>query len=1346
MKKLFITFLMLSGILFAQQTEFIVGAEHVSAFSRYKGGSQIGGQIHSVEFWDSVKSFGLNFAGLKYFQKYPDPPNNLIGYVTKSQIIQDVQRAYYNQGIKVFLYNCFDHYEGENRVDPKRWIYQVENIGTNNVDFLDIIGAPNDHDEEALTHWDLAPPSPLAPNYLHLRAGQDPYGIVASDLREKNLQPDGLNYYLKIRMRLPVETNFDSRDVLTVRVRKIGGPSYGRTIKANEFSNNNWKIIDVKCFYKYPGGPDACIQNANETDVYDFPDSIGTNAIPNSVLKAGIESTDYDIEIEWHSTGITVDIDYVAVDDEKANKLFAGDWDDRIIDAVSSDYIGEPGIANFQAHDEVPTSHLFATDYIREKMQDALGSTSQRYPLGYHYWSGITIYTQPPPVTKRYIWETKMDILFTFVYPFNYGDNFWSIQAHYPDSTVFPNDPDPDYYTNDYVQLNRFDLLLVPALGDHITTSKQFEKPFWFVPQAHKWYVYATASHDAQYWQREPSPYEIKAMSNLAICYGTKGIFYYLFSHPQYDNNEITGFYYDLKDLYNDTGIPRYIDDYGFKKWDIIKAYNHQLLSLSEELMSLDWQDAYSTHKDLGLPEYITNVKSFNFSGVQDIYPQRTYVEIGEFKKTGEETNQNLEYFFVVNRRTYVEPVTFIGDSRDIRIQYDKSLSNPNNFYNWTIKEVGTNNYWSSASPTNEFTTTYEPGDGKLFKLQPTVIGGGDLLDDETISSNIDLHGDLIIKNGNVLTVNANYHCYGNIILQGNYSKIKTTNGNGKIYFHDGAGIIVVDKALILSEHINKLEIDFIDPAFNSGIETEVGSYLQLENCIIKNSGAGVHSTNHIILVIVSDVDFINCTNYAVSINGPATYINYVGDCTFQDCYGGIFVNNVGEVQILRNHITNSDIGINLLNVASPYVISNIITSAKNTMPGIFLSSSDGEVRSNLINGHSTGIYLANSSPDLGDNFIDHNFYHGVYVGAGSLPDMHAELMTDDPEYYAISGYNTIWENGGYTTGGIPDNDGSEIYFGSSTSNANMNKGCNAIFDNRSPQGDRPPYNTQLLMNGYSFGIPITVNAEYNYWSVNPLYPLSTRFGSLNVYYDPVEETPCTYGEGEEALLVMTSEGDVVDTVYSIDRTVGTLSTTDVLYSKAEEKYFSADYSGAEQIYNQVIASNDTLFAKQLAYQRLYEIGKITSKPASYFNDLYSDLGSASQSTEDSVLQKKFSQLASLSLVGQEEFVPAIGEFDNVVQQKPGTEEAVYAEIDALTTALLIEPGDSTLGKTAAGKYIMSPNEYGKRINQLLQKNFGAKNETKEEETIPTDYVLYQNYPNPFNPVTTIKFDIPNPG
>ena len=166
----------------------------------------------------------------------------------------------------------------------------------------------------------------------------------------------------------------------------------------------------------------------------------------------------------------------------------------------------------------------------------------------------------------------------------------------------------------------------------------------------------------------------------------------------------------------------------------MFKNYNHQLALIGDELLSLKWQLlAWSINNGQPTSGYITNVQSLNNS-VPD--PQgETYVELSEFRKEGEETNDNLEYFFVVNRRTYVDPNTLTGDSRDIRIQYDKSSSNPNDFHNWTVKEVGTSNYWSSASPANEFTTTYQPGDGKRGKLQPTVMSGGDLLYDETISS-----------------------------------------------------------------------------------------------------------------------------------------------------------------------------------------------------------------------------------------------------------------------------------------------------------------------------------------------------------------------------------------------------------------------------------------------------------------------------------------------------------------------------------------------------------------------------------------------------------------------------------
>src|SRR5690606_4491548 len=119
----------------------------------------------------------------------------------------------------------------------------------------------------------------------------------------------------------------------------------------------------------------------------------------------------------------------------------------------------------------------------------------------------------------------------------------------------------------------------------------------------------------------------------------------------------------------------------------------------------------------------------------------------------------------------------------------------------------------------------------------------------------------------------------------------------------------------------------------------------------------------------------------------------------------------------------------------------------------------------------------------------------------------------------------------------------------------------------------------------------------------------------------------------------------------------------------------------------------------------------------------------------------------SLSLIGEVEYVSAITEFDNIINQNPNSEEAVYAEIDALTTALLVEDGDTTLQKSAIGKYLVkSSGDSFTRIDGLLRKNFGIKSGESKEAEIPKQYGLYQNYPNPFNPMTTIKYDLPKDG
>lgn len=75
--------------------------------------------------------------------------------------------------------------------------------------------------------------------------------------------------------------------------------------------------------------------------------------------------------------------------------------------------------------------------------------------------------------------------------------------------------------------------------------------------------------------------------------------------------------------------------------------------------------------------------------------------------------------------------------------------------------------------------------------------------------------------------------------------------------------------------------------------------------------------------------------------------------------------------------------------------------------------------------------------------------------------------------------------------------------------------------------------------------------------------------------------------------------------------------------------------------------------------------------------------------------------------MGEEEYISAIDEFDAIIQQDPESEEAVYAEIDALTTALLAEPGDSTLGKKSGGRYLVkSLSDYHSKVSSLLKNKF----------------------------------------
>ncbi len=424
---------------------------------------------------------------------------------------------------------------------------------------------------------------------------------------------------------------------------------------------------------------------------------------------------------------------------------------------------------------------------------------------------------------------------------------------------------------------------LTSKMQEHIINSKIFNTKYWFTPQAHSWDE--TNPNPDAHRLREPSVFETILMSNLGICYGATGIQYFMFSKV-WNGSTVLPYKTLLDDDNYNSPIPRYYDSYGNSKWEKIKAFNLKLKQIGNELVGLTWQKSYFINNGTQpIGEPIKTISTTSDS------PQNTYIQLGFFKKTNELENQNLDYIYVINRRTLPD------EERAFQIAINKNNSP---FNNWLIKEIGTNNSWT-ISKNGSFQCTFAPAEGKLFKLEPVMIAGGTLLYDETLPSNttLTIKGNIIVQ-GCKLTLNTNttLNFGGNNLLIQNAGNL-TCSGNSS----------------------NKVVFNFY-PYNGSGIKVGPGniSRINLNYCIVKNASIGlyINQTGS----SVKNTEISNCGTGIYIYKVSPTYVYnenvYIQNCNIHDNYTGIWA-MYSDPYISGNTIKINNIGVLVENYSKPY-------------------------------------------------------------------------------------------------------------------------------------------------------------------------------------------------------------------------------------------------------------------------------------------------------------------------------------------------------------------------------------------------------------------------------------------
>ena len=284
---------------------------------------------------------------------------------------------------------------------------------------------------------------------------------------------------------------------------------------------------------------------------------------------------------------------------------------------------------------------------------------------------------------------------------------------------------------------------------------------------------------------KEPSNEELDVMANIAVTYGAKGILYFHYgSEGEYTSN--LSFTRGLTGLLHPGDDPRTQNVYGQNKWQHIINMNTRLEKWGPTLMSFENYNRHSyiyriteERNAMFQNEYFYDIYTYKpgtapFPCVEDfpegeVPPANTigecknerYLQVATFENPNE---QYTNYFMLVNRRCSPHftpgqdprfPDGENGGYRQIQVYFNRNANQLERYDNWKITDIENPSVvitYVKGQTLKDF-GWFEPGEGKLYKMEPVIRSGGILAGDETISGESFTCEAPVYNNGHNITI-----------------------------------------------------------------------------------------------------------------------------------------------------------------------------------------------------------------------------------------------------------------------------------------------------------------------------------------------------------------------------------------------------------------------------------------------------------------------------------------------------------------------------------------------------------------------------------------------------------------